>query len=755
MLRGSQAIIYQFDDDAPIDTLFESLGGGESTGGYQMRYLADFTLYRQRGEARMVVMSLGEFDPSDISLSHAEVVWRTLLKHLPPEVRAELATPPWYSQPTTTAAAGMRGVLATHQIPDILLDHYDMNVEAALQGLRNTLGTPLAALRSVHLDPAELHDYVNLSEGRHVLVLTREITGVVTETMLTANVGVNLRLPSSHYSRADLEHAVNLFAQESGLEYLGPFYLLNLPAVTSLPLVGLRFTGATVLLGPWDTSQQVALVDFLAQAVRDNDFGEAGLEDWVLRGITANFERSLRAYHQDQLDQARHDAQEWANEAANYLSRYLSSSQRARAANLLLEQGTRELDERGLERVRRMVRNGSLTGIRMRGSNIVAQTKHIYIQDARSGVWHDIGPFEMRIDLGTGNYRFINQLRQYVRHHPHVFGSGEPCLGTLAEAVPQMRNGRDWPAFIELGLLYLESVNYSDGHMNLHRFPVVPVPEAVGLTPHEGDAPVTGLPIPDVPEGDEDFGEPQQHCFIRREGDYYYHLPGTDRYYDYHGQQVDLDTLDPVAADPPHDTGNPAIEVAEVAVTRGAPYNPDDYNAEDEVLVDEHGTRYVWDEDYGMHLNAHGYDPEGFDPDGLDEDGNDRHERRMLDFADRVAAELATYNVEASRDFGELDTDQIEHYHDASGANPTIAARQFVADEERREAEAVEAFTLELREQLLLEEHIWHANRLDGMDLGELRELYDEAHSDPVEGARVFLENEQEPESEEEAEEVA
>lgn len=751
------SLVYRFPDASIPEAMFASVEGGGRDGPREYRYVGSNIMFWEPGERHAMVTTSDEFNPHPTSLSQAEVVWQDLVRNIPESVRATLPTGPWYLHPAEVEVAGYRNHLASQDPPDILSNRFNGDTFDALRRLHEVIGSPLAALSTLLLDADGLRAVQALRGERHAVVFARDLLGAPTAAVATAStVGLNLRLLMDEFTPESLhDYALTLGGDTP---YLGPLYLLDLPPVTSVPVVGLRFEGITVLVGAHDNQQQTYLTRILHNAIRTGDFGEGGVRDWVTSRITARFERSLQRYNRDLLDSAHHNVQHLRNEVANLLSRYLTANENLRSANLLLEQGERETDERGIERVRRMVRNGVITGIRMNEATISVSTKHIYILDTRSGVWHDIGRFEMRIDLDTGQYRFLNQTRNYTRHHPHVFAGGDPCLGTLAEAVPQMRTNRDWPAFIELGLLYLESVNYGDSHMNLHRFPVVPDPEAVGLTPHEGDSPIHGLPIPELPQGDEDFGVVGEHCFIRRSGQFYFHLPGSDNYYDYHGNLVDTSTWREVNGENHEPDGLDENPFIRVEVRRGEPYSPNDYD-EHLVLVDEEGVEYHWDEGFGRHLDEGGIDPEGYDGDGLNDDGNSRFEQRLYDFADAVATRLQVdygRDSEYARNFAELDIHELERFHSLSNGDETLAAELYVAEEEQRRTEALEQFAIDLRDWLRRSGHEWHANRMEGMDFGELEELESDARGVIEAAAELLLQRESEPEPEpEEEEEVA
>jgi len=132
----------------------------------------------------------------------------------------------------------------------------------------------------------------------------------------------------------------------------------------------------------------------------------------------------------------------------------------------------------------------TISDITISGDNILFNTRHIYIQDERTGAWHDIGTFSVKFNPSSLDVRFENLDRNvdgYDRnmHHPHIFGAGNACMGTLAESLVGLRSRDDWPTMIQMILMFLESANTSDpAGKYLHKWPLVRDPENVDLPPY-------------------------------------------------------------------------------------------------------------------------------------------------------------------------------------------------------------------------------------------------------------------------------
>lgn len=280
------------------------------------------------------------------------------------------------------------------------------------------------------------------------------------------------------------------------------------------PIVGLEFESITVMT-TGDFVMAAAIIGMLDESL---DNGSADPLSRLRRSLDRRLAEQAASYDRNEreLEQRRQQA----------LSSYITYGEQIRTLQRSRFDGEDQAtNARGLELMQTMLDNGIITRVRMSRNRLIVETGPVYIQDDRSGMWHDIGRMEMSIDYDAGNYRFVNLDRNIpsldYSAHPHVQSNGTPCLGTLTDAIPQMRDNRDWPLMVEMGLAFLQSANTADyAGQNLHHFPVVLDPEAVGLPPHEGKATFHGLPLPKPTEGD--FGEYGRHAVVMREGELHY-----------------------------------------------------------------------------------------------------------------------------------------------------------------------------------------------------------------------------------------
>lgn len=93
-------------------------------------------------------------------------------------------------------------------------------------------------------------------------------------------------------------------------------------------------------------------------------------------------------------------------------------------------------------------------------------TNTLYCVDPRSKKCHDIGEF--RIDLHfDGVIRFNNLTRKVDGYKnqmnaPHVYQSGEPCLGNLSEVIPQLFAHYEFSTLAMIAIQFIENVNVND-----------------------------------------------------------------------------------------------------------------------------------------------------------------------------------------------------------------------------------------------------------------------------------------------------
>lgn len=120
----------------------------------------------------------------------------------------------------------------------------------------------------------------------------------------------------------------------------------------------------------------------------------------------------------------------------------------------------------------------NVTDVSWRGDSLVVTTDDIFVVDPRTGIEHDIGKFKILLDHNRAEPHMFNLTRRVDghnvgMHHPHVFPSGNPCLGNMAEALPVALAQYQWTVVVQLCLVFLHHVNVEDvAGACINRWPV-------------------------------------------------------------------------------------------------------------------------------------------------------------------------------------------------------------------------------------------------------------------------------------------
>ena len=100
--------------------------------------------------------------------------------------------------------------------------------------------------------------------------------------------------------------------------------------------------------------------------------------------------------------------------------------------------------------------------VRVRDGVIQVFTDTLYCVDTRSKKKHEIGHFRIEFNA-NGSVRWYNLARR-VRdmQAPHVFNSGEACLGNMSEVIPELAANYEFAALAMVCIQFVESVNVDD-----------------------------------------------------------------------------------------------------------------------------------------------------------------------------------------------------------------------------------------------------------------------------------------------------
>jgi hypothetical protein len=117
-----------------------------------------------------------------------------------------------------------------------------------------------------------------------------------------------------------------------------------------------------------------------------------------------------------------------------------------------------------------MRRNKNILRVEVVGDKVHALTKVIYCKDPRSKEWHEIGAFNITMNLrnGGGDMVIFNNLTRKVSAYesgmqaPHVFPRGNPCLGSIGGTLPELIGQCEFSVALDLCIQFLQTVNTAD-----------------------------------------------------------------------------------------------------------------------------------------------------------------------------------------------------------------------------------------------------------------------------------------------------
>jgi hypothetical protein len=106
--------------------------------------------------------------------------------------------------------------------------------------------------------------------------------------------------------------------------------------------------------------------------------------------------------------------------------------------------------------------------VTVKKDELVVKTDTIFCLNPKTGLRHEIGQFEIRLDIKRCAVTWHNLTRQVPGHGgkyfnaPHVSGKGYACLGNTQDLFPMLLRKRQFASAIELAITFVESVNLDD-----------------------------------------------------------------------------------------------------------------------------------------------------------------------------------------------------------------------------------------------------------------------------------------------------
>lgn len=116
-----------------------------------------------------------------------------------------------------------------------------------------------------------------------------------------------------------------------------------------------------------------------------------------------------------------------------------------------------------------MRKNKNILRLEIIGNKLHALTRIIYAKNPDTNKYHEIGAFNITMELRRGGELVIfKNLTRIVDAYekgmqaPHVFHRGNPCLGSVSETLPTLIGNCEYGVALDLCIQFLQSVNTAD-----------------------------------------------------------------------------------------------------------------------------------------------------------------------------------------------------------------------------------------------------------------------------------------------------
>lgn len=108
-----------------------------------------------------------------------------------------------------------------------------------------------------------------------------------------------------------------------------------------------------------------------------------------------------------------------------------------------------------------------VTGMNVSGTRLEVFTDTLYCLNERTGIEREIGKFKFVFDFDCGDVRFFNRTRKIDGNDnnmnaPHVYESGEACLGSAHQPFTELFGRHDCLGLVSLAIQFIESANLDD-----------------------------------------------------------------------------------------------------------------------------------------------------------------------------------------------------------------------------------------------------------------------------------------------------
>lgn len=127
-------------------------------------------------------------------------------------------------------------------------------------------------------------------------------------------------------------------------------------------------------------------------------------------------------------------------------------------------------------------------------------TEVLYCVDPETNMRHEIGKFRIEIPFFGSSPKWFNLDREitgwngHKQYAPHVWATGQACLGTAVETFPELFAALDYVPIVVVAIQFIESVDITDGAgRKLKRFPEAPLPDQEISAPEETVSPIVNV----------------------------------------------------------------------------------------------------------------------------------------------------------------------------------------------------------------------------------------------------------------------
>ena len=109
----------------------------------------------------------------------------------------------------------------------------------------------------------------------------------------------------------------------------------------------------------------------------------------------------------------------------------------------------------------------NVNGVRVDGHQIVVSTDILYCINPNTGLRHEIGAFDIQIDISTNMIKWFNKTRKVPggsgnMNAPHVDPNGNACMGNTRDLFPALIQKREFASAVQLAIAFVEAVNVAD-----------------------------------------------------------------------------------------------------------------------------------------------------------------------------------------------------------------------------------------------------------------------------------------------------